>query len=120
MVSAPTPASARPQRGFTLIEVLAATALFAVLGTMLFQMVQGGMDLWGRGERVRDGEERATAVLDLLTEDLRHLWCGSGGRGEQPARFLVQWLVDEEITTGVGPGCFAPERTVTRADIEAI
>lgn len=36
-----------------------------------------------------------------------------------PARYYtdaVQWLVDEEITTGTGPGCFAPERTVTRGE----
>jgi prepilin-type N-terminal cleavage/methylation domain-containing protein len=77
-------------QAFTLIELLAATALFSVLGGMLFQMVQGGMDLWSRGERVRDLEERAGAVFDLMTEDLHHVWCGLGASGEQSARFLVE------------------------------
>ena len=78
------------QRAFTLVELLAATALFAVLGTMLFQMVQGGMELSARGERVRDLEEQALAVMDLMAEDLRHAWCGVGGAGEQTARFVLE------------------------------
>jgi len=77
-------------RGFTLLELLAATALFAVLGTMLFQLLQGGMEISARGERVRDLEERALAVMDLMAEDLRHGWCGVGGGGEQTARFLLE------------------------------
>ncbi|MDG2148210.1 MAG: prepilin-type N-terminal cleavage/methylation domain-containing protein [Planctomycetota bacterium] len=76
------------QIGFTLVEVLAATALFAVLGFMLFQLVRGAMDVQGRGERVADLQERADAVLELLAEDLRHSWCGLGGAYEQDARFL--------------------------------
>ena len=77
--------TARTQRGFTLIELIASTALFAVLGTMLFQLITGAMDLWTRGERMRDLEERAAAVLDLMTDDLRHLWAGPLGVGEQEA-----------------------------------
>jgi prepilin-type N-terminal cleavage/methylation domain-containing protein len=84
----------RSRRGFTLIELLAATALFSVLGAMLFQMVTGAMDLWSRGERVRELEDRAGAVLDLLTEDLRHVWSGAAGAGEQEARFLLEWRED--------------------------
>jgi hypothetical protein len=29
----------------------------------------------------------------------------------------VQWLVDESITTGTSPGCFNPDRAVTRGEI---
>jgi hypothetical protein len=29
----------------------------------------------------------------------------------------VQWLVDEGITTGTSPGCFSPERAVTRGEV---
>lgn len=86
----------RPRAGFTLIELLASTALFAVLGAMLFQMVTGAMELWTRGERVRELEDRASAVLDLLSEDLVHLWCGAPGAGEQQARFLLEWRDDSE------------------------
>ena len=80
--------------GFTLIELLAATALFAVLGAMLFQMVTGAMELWSRGERVRELEERSSAVLELLAEDLRHLWSGPADPAEQDARFLLERRTD--------------------------
>lgn len=85
----------RPRtQGFTLIELLASTALFAVLGAMLFQLVTGAMDLWTRGERIREVEERASAVLDLMAEDLRHSWSGWVGAGEQDARFLLDWRTE--------------------------
>jgi hypothetical protein len=28
----------------------------------------------------------------------------------------VQWMDDEEITTGTSPGCFSPSRSVTRGE----
>lgn len=89
----------RLRTGFTLVEVLAATALFAVLGLMLFQLVQGAMAVQGRGERMADLEERANAVLDLLAEDLRHTWCGVGGAVEQEARFLCSGR-SAQLSTG--------------------
>jgi len=69
----------RRARGFTLIELLAAAALFAVLGTMLFQVLRGAMDVWTRGERQRELHDRATAALELLADDLRGVWLGPGG-----------------------------------------
>jgi len=74
--------------GFTLIEVLSATALFAVLGLLLFQVLQGAMEVQGRGERLAALEESAGAALDVLAEDLRHLWAGPVGEGATAARLL--------------------------------
>ncbi len=70
------------------MEVLAATALFAVLGLMLFQLVQGALEIQGRGERLAEMEERADAVLDLMATDLAHVWSGRRDSAEQDARFL--------------------------------
>lgn len=78
-------------RGFTLIEVLAATALFAVLGTMLFQIVRGAMDVWSSGERSRELHDRASGALDALAADLRALWPGLPGAAEQDSRLLCTW-----------------------------
>ncbi len=44
----------------------------------------------------------------------------AGGFGDVSADVYyeapVQWLVDESITTGTTPGCFSPDRPVTRAE----
>jgi uncharacterized protein YkwD len=29
----------------------------------------------------------------------------------------VQWMVDNDLTTGTSPGCFSPDRTVSRAEV---
>jgi prepilin-type N-terminal cleavage/methylation domain-containing protein len=79
----------RRRSGFTLVELLAATALFAVLGTMLFQIVRGAMDIWSVGERNRELFDRATAAMDVMVEDLRVVWSGHPGATEQEARFLL-------------------------------
>jgi len=92
----------RRARGFTLIEVLAATALFALLGTLLFSVVRGAMDLWTIGERNRELNDRAGAALDLLAEDLRAAWPGLPGAAEQDARFLVAQRADDRGADGTG------------------
>ena len=51
------------QRGFTLLELLAAAALFSVLGVLLFQMVRSAMDVWSTGERNRELVEHSFAKL---------------------------------------------------------
>jgi len=109
----------RSRRGFTLVEVLAATALFAVLGTMLFQLIQGAMDVSGRGERLGELEERANAVLDLLAEDLRHTWPGIAGPGEQEARFLCTYRLDTVSGEGEETAQVTPVLRFTRVLHEA-
>ena len=48
---------------------------------------------------------------------------GSAGFGDVgPGEFYteaVQWMVDNDITTGTGPGCFSPDDTVTRGQAAA-
>ncbi len=92
----------RRPRGFTLIEVLAATALFALLGTMLFTVVRGAMDLWTIGERNRELNDRASAALDLMAEDLRTTWPGLPGATEQDSRFLVAQRTDDRPPGATG------------------
>jgi len=78
---------ARPA-GFTLLELLLATSLFALLGTLLFQVTRSAMDLWVEGERDRDLHDRASTALEVVAEDLRHAWLGHPGASVQDARLL--------------------------------
>lgn len=94
----------RVARGFTLIEVLAAAAIFALLGTLLFQIMQGAMEVWSRGQRVRDLEEQAGAVLEVLAEDVRHVFTGVSGSGDQDARFVCEFMETDHDGDGLVDG----------------
>ncbi|HTE05600.1 MAG TPA: hypothetical protein VK824_05335, partial [Planctomycetota bacterium] len=86
-------------------------ALFALLGTLLFSVVRGAMDLWATGERNREFNDRGTAALDLLAEDLRTAWPGLPGAAEQDARFLVVPRSEERVTPAGAPGAGASSGT---------
>jgi prepilin-type N-terminal cleavage/methylation domain-containing protein len=57
-------------RGFTLVEILVATAILTVLGTSLVVVLRGGVKTWRRGEARRESFEVAQTVLAQLREDL--------------------------------------------------
>ncbi len=78
----------RASRGFTLVELLMATALFAVLGLLMFQIARDAADIWNSGERNRVINQGADAAFTLLATDLRHLWAGAPGAYEQDARLV--------------------------------
>lgn len=60
----------RTRRGFTLIEVLLATALLAAGLALAFVTVRSAMTLSRRGEAVAAGNERMRAVQGLLRRQL--------------------------------------------------
>ena len=72
----------RGAAGMTLIELLAAMAIFLGLAGMVLQVLGGGLDLWSRGEKSRDESEQAAALLDRLSAELRHAVSSDGGDGE--------------------------------------
>src|SRR5262249_11509813 len=69
------------ERGMTLMELLAALAIFAGVAGMVVQILGGGLDLWSTGERTRDDSEQATALLDRIALELRHAVSCDGGDG---------------------------------------
>jgi prepilin-type N-terminal cleavage/methylation domain-containing protein len=89
----------RRERGFTLLELLAAAALFSVLGVLLFQMVRSAMDVWGTGERNRELADRAGAAFELLATDLRDAWAGTPGAA-LPAALLCTWRPEDDDGDG--------------------
>ncbi len=66
-----SPLARRPPHGFTLLEVLLASAIFAVVMIAVYTMYAGNQALFARGERASDTQQNARAALDLLTRELR-------------------------------------------------
>lgn len=60
--------------GFTLVELLVAIGLLAVLGTLLIMTFTDSLSLWSQGETQRKRYEEAHFILRKLTNDLRQAW----------------------------------------------
>ncbi len=81
------------RKGFTLIELATAAAIFGILGAMLFSIVRSGMDMWTRGEAQRDEVEKGTVVLDALAGELRMVFCENTPlAGGADVRFLCDFV----------------------------
>ena len=71
--------------GVTLVELILATGLAALVVAATVSIVNSALNLWTRGERVRQAREAGTAVLALIGTDLRQLHGGEEGD------LLVDW-----------------------------
>ncbi len=60
----------RRSSGFTLLELLVATAVLSILGTAVVVILRGGIKTWRRGETRRESFEVAQAVMGQLQDDL--------------------------------------------------
>lgn len=78
--------------GMTLVELLAAMAIFLGLAGMVLQVLGGGLDLWTSGERGRDESEQSAALLDRLAGELRHAAAIDGGDGEPRVRMYCDLI----------------------------
>ena len=56
--------------GFTLIEILVATAVLAILGTALIGLMSAAVDAWRRGEASRQVNEKLQAIRRQIADDL--------------------------------------------------
>ena len=79
-------------RGMTLVELLAAMAIFLGLAGMVIQVLGGGLTLWSTGERTRDEAEQGGALLDRLCNELRHALAVDGGEGEPRVKMLCDFI----------------------------
>ena len=89
---APRATTLRARAGMTLVELLAAMAIFLGLAGMILQVLGGGLDLWNAGEKSRGENERASALLDRLSAELRHLVATDGGDGAPRVRLLCDGI----------------------------
>lgn len=60
------------QSGMTLIEVLVAFVIFVLMIMALVTLANTGLDTWTAGESRKDAYDRAQAVLDQISQDLRN------------------------------------------------
>lgn len=71
--------SRRRQRGMTLIEVMLALALFAMLSLFVFGIMNSVLGLWQTGERRGSGDLAFAAAVERLRSDLGALHTGPRG-----------------------------------------
>jgi type II secretion system protein J len=71
-----SPHSAR-RRGFTLIEILVASVIFAILATSLFVVFKAALDSWRRTQAHLEVYQNARAALDMMTRDLSAAYLNS-------------------------------------------
>ena len=93
--------------GLTLIELMVAAGLASLILIALVTLVQTSLGVWGRTETRRDLLEQATAISELLADDLNAL--EAGGRGD----LLVDWLGFDTDSDGIN-GLFMPRVRLIR------
>ncbi len=74
------------QRGMTLIELVLASALFAFMMVAVFQLIDGSLSMWRKGEARRSVLEQTTAVAEVIARDLRTL------EGGQSGDMVIEWV----------------------------
>jgi len=95
--------------GFTLVELLLALGLFAILVVALARLLDTSLDLWGRTEASRELMEIGTSALDLLADDLEAL--EGGPRGD----LLAEWTRFDADRDGINDMVWPRLRLVRRA-----
>jgi len=82
-----TPKSNKKRSGLTLIELLLATSLFAVAGTVLYSILSQGISVWERSQKDEDSASEERIVLERITADIRnsftHSWVKFMGKADQ-------------------------------------
>lgn len=79
----------RDRRGLTLVEVLLATAILAVLVVLLVATLRVGVNALEAGERRAAAHQEIRAVVELVTEALSAAYPYRGRRGTTPERVLL-------------------------------
>ena len=75
----------RGRRGLTLLELVLAVGLFAILSLAVFELLEGTLVTWRKSEVRRNQMGTSTAVLELIARDFQSLEGGS--RGD----LVVEW-----------------------------
>ncbi len=89
------PSALSRRSGVTLVELILATGLAALVVAAAVSIVDTTLSMWTRGETVRQAREEGTAVLSILGDDLRQLHGGEEGD------LLVDWEVFDLERDGV-------------------
>ena len=75
------------KRGLTIIELVVAVGLLALLMASVFAVMRGFIGVWDKSESRRARVEESSAIGELLARDLAAV--DGGGRGD----FLAEWVL---------------------------
>jgi len=75
-----------PRAGLTMIELMCALLILAILMVLVFQLIDRTLGLWRRSETRSSLLEQAASVADLFAHDLRGL--ENGAQGD----FVLEWV----------------------------
>jgi len=104
-----SPRAGTGRRGMTLIEVLLALALLAILSVFVVQVIRSVLGLWQTAERRSQGALAFQATLELFRSDLSALHLGSRG-----------WMIlDEKIVVPGGEAVTNPSCGVAKLESNA-
>jgi prepilin-type N-terminal cleavage/methylation domain-containing protein len=78
--------TSRSRRGMTLVELLIAAGIFAVILLVVFRLLQQFLEVWDKAELRRMQVEEASGVAELFAADLDAL--EPGARGD----LLAEWV----------------------------
>lgn len=90
----PTPHVHIHRQGFTLMEVLVASALTVMILTMLFTVLIGAMNAWQTGTNRLQGNADARMALDSIAQDLQSMVVRQT-TAVPPLNLGQEWLVSE-------------------------
>ena len=99
----------RPVSGLTLLELVLAVGLFALLSLAIFQLLDSTLVSWRKSEVRRNQMETCTSVLELIAKDLSSLEGGS--RGD----LLVEWETFDTNSDGARDSLWPRLRFVRQA-----
>ncbi len=74
------------RRGLTVVELVIAVGLLALLMISVFGVLRGFIDVWDKSETKRSRVEEASAIGEMLANDLVQL--DGGGRGD----LVAEWI----------------------------
>lgn len=84
-------------RGFTMLELMVAISIFAVLGLLLMGLLRQGIEKWQVGENQREVYERAHAIFERIGTDLENTFSRAGPRaGQVDSPLDVKFLCDND------------------------
>ena len=108
------PRRTRARAGLTMVELLFALAILAVLMVLVFQLIDRTLNVWRKSETRRSLLEQAAGVSELFAHDLRGLENGVHGD------LVLEWVRFDTDADGVGESKWPRLRLVRQASAAEI